>query len=591
MGHRCRSIGLLLLFVSGCAPLWSLVMPEQRQLDIRDSAQIPHAPLPALPPPETVLLRTAPDVVPRQLSLDEAIRIALANSKVIRVLAGVTAVSSGQTIYDPAISNTDIDVAQSVFDPTLGIGNHWNNNETPQGFLNLKDPLGARIAGSRVGDYALGIGLAQRNVTGGTLKLDYADTASRFHPGLFPLNPEDRNSLGLSYTQPLLRGAGVRANLAPTVIARINTERSYFQFKDSVQELVRGVIEAYWNVFFANEDVAARRKQVNQAKEAYDKAEAFSQKGALKDPGEYPQSKAAYFNFKASLTGAEGNLLRRKAALQNILGLPPNSSEPLELTTKPKTARIDPKWEDTVRLAQELRPDLIELELILEADQQAVLLANNQARPQVDAAMFYRWNGLDGQTPSRDHIETGFGQFTDWTLGVNFSVPLGLRKDRAGLRRAELFVLRDQANLEQGLHSAIHALAGNYRNLAQAFEQYQQFKLTRAAAKENADGQFDRWKAGVTIYLNVLQAISSLGDAESSEAQALAQYNIELANLERETGTILETHGVKFFEERIRAIGPLGRHAAGRFYPSSVAPGPNVDRYLTAPPPPVDDKK
>jgi type I restriction enzyme M protein len=38
----------------------------------------------------------------RHLTLDAAIRIALANSQVVRVLAGVGAVSSGQTIYDPA---------------------------------------------------------------------------------------------------------------------------------------------------------------------------------------------------------------------------------------------------------------------------------------------------------------------------------------------------------------------------------------------------------------------------------------------------------------------------------------------------------
>jgi outer membrane protein TolC len=584
MSHRSRMIGLVLLLLSGCAPFWSLIMPEQRQLDVRDPSQIPYLPLTQVPPPETVQNRVAPEVTPRKLSLDEAIRIALANSKVIRVLAGVAVVASGETIYDPAISNTDIDIAQSVFDPTLGIGNNWHNSEQPATFLTPTDPFGARFRGTRIGDYALDIGLAQRNVLGGTWKLDYADTVSRFHPGVFPLNPEERTALGLSYTQPLLRGAGVGANMAPIVIARLNTERSYFQFKDSVQELVRGVIEAYWSVYFAHEDVAARRKQVDQAKEAYDKAEGGAKTGTLKDPGEYPQSKAAYLNFKATLIGSEANLMRRKAVLQNILGLPPDSSEPIELTTKPNTRRIEPRWEDTVRLAQEQRPDLIELELILEADQQSVLLANNQARPQVDAVMFYRWNGLEGRTPSRDRLETDFGQFTDWTLGVNFSVPLGLRKERATLRRAELLVLRDEANLEQGRHNALHTLAGNFRNLAQAYEQYQQYKLTRAAAKENADGQFDRYKTGLQIYLNVLQAISALGDAESSEAQALAQYNIELANLERETGTILETHGIRFFEERIQTIGPFGRHGPERLYPASVPPGPNAQRYLDAPP-------
>ena len=32
------------------------------------------------------------------------------------------------------------------------------------------------------------------------------------------------------------------------MIARINTEQSDFQYKDSVQEMVRSVINAYWNL-------------------------------------------------------------------------------------------------------------------------------------------------------------------------------------------------------------------------------------------------------------------------------------------------------------------------------------------------------
>src|SRR4051812_32800114 len=94
------------LGLCGCVPgdgLWRFVVSEQRTLDIRDPSQLPAAYVPPIPEPATVT-NPAPAVNPRELSLDEAIRIALANSKVVRVLAGAGAVSSGQTIYDPAIS-------------------------------------------------------------------------------------------------------------------------------------------------------------------------------------------------------------------------------------------------------------------------------------------------------------------------------------------------------------------------------------------------------------------------------------------------------------------------------------------------------
>src|SRR5262249_42798311 len=87
------------------------------------------------------------------------------------------------------------------------------------------------------------------------------------------------------------------------------------------------------------------------------------------------------------------------------------------------------------------------------------------------------------------------------------------------------------------------------------------------------------YETGKGIYLNLLQAVTDWGNAVSAEAQSLTLYNTELANLEKQTGTILETHGVHFFEERFGSIGPLGRLCKPRDYPQAVAPGPNTERY------------
>ena len=92
--------------------------------------------------------------------------------------------------------------------------------------------------------------------------------------GPFPLNPQDPTSVQLSYTQPLLQGAGFAVNRAPIVIARINTEQSYFQYKDSVQEMVRGVIASYWNLVQARIVVWSDEIQVRQSEEALDLADA-----------------------------------------------------------------------------------------------------------------------------------------------------------------------------------------------------------------------------------------------------------------------------------------------------------------------------
>src|SRR5262249_46813646 len=204
-----------------------------------------------------------------------------------------------------------------------------------------------------------------------------------------------------------------------------------------------------------------------------------------------------------------------------------------------------PEWDSLLQFAERHRPDLIELKLVLEADDQRRIQAVNTALPRLDANALYRWNGLSGRLPPfGERLSTDPGQFTDWSVGVTFSVPLGLREGRARIREQDLIILRDRANLDQGLHAASHDLAGTVRGLDSSFEQCLAYRETRAAALTNLLVQIEEQKTGRGIYLSVLQALTDWGNAITSEARTLIGYNILLANLERQTGTILETHGL-----------------------------------------------
>jgi len=554
---------------------WRFILPEQRQLEIRSPSQMPRARFPDLPTPPTVA-NPQSEAAPRYLALDEAIRIALDNAQVVRVLAGVTAVSSGRTIYDPAISNTQIDNARARFDPALT----WNNN-----FFREDRPdrmWAGQLTGNPRHAYEMSMGLAKTTLPGGTAELNVRTTPSRSRFNDPPtINPQAPSSVELGYTQPLLQGAGVGVNVAPIVIARIDTERSFFQLKDSVQEMVRGVVEGYWALVLARIDAWARQQQVDQGQEALDVAQQKLAVGAG-DFGDVAQAAASLANFRATLVASQANVLQREAALRNLLGLPPSDTAPFIPVTAMSTERLDPKWQEILALAEEYRPDLIELKLILEADQQRLRMADNQALPRLDAVAVYRWNGLEGRLPDGTFVRSAAGDFTDWQLGVNFSVPLGLRQARALLRQQELLIMHDRANLDQGLHAAGHDLAQSLRDLADSYEQYRALTEAREAARENREYQLAVYRENRdVIYLNVLQAIVGWGNAVSAQAQALARYNAELANLERQTGTILESHGIRFLEERYCSIGPLGRMFRQRPYPMSSPPGANTERYPT----------
>jgi outer membrane protein TolC len=590
-----RGCGLFALFVItcgvvGCAVgpaelVHTLVLPEARTIDYRDPSNLPSVPIPVSAPPRTVT-NLRPELTDWPLSLDDAVRIALENTRVVRVLAGVTATTSGKTIYDAAITQTTIDEAQARFDPVLTQNNEWRRRNAPSAVLNPFDPLRSRAINNAADSYLMTLGVKRDNVLGGKAALNYVENPVRFpgggsvfnsaFPGFgLPLNPQNTKTLELSYTQPLLQGAGFRVNMAPIVIARLNTEASFFQYKDSVQEMVRGVIEAYWLLVQARTDAWARQKQVELSEFTYNR-EAARLDAGLADAKDVAQAKVTYTQFKANLVAAQALVLTREGALRNIIGLPPTDDRFIIPVSSPVSEHLPIDWENLVGLAEERRPDIIELKIILEADAQRLLQAENQMLPKLDAVGAYQFNGLTGTMPSGEILTAAGSRFPGYTLGINFSVPLYLRQGRAQVRQEKLIIERDRANLQQGLHQTIHELAITARDLDNAYAQYLAFKETRQAAEINVKVQDAQFSAGRAIYLNVLQALNDWGAAISSEAGALLSYNVALAAMERRTGTILETHGLFFQEERTRFAGPLLLRK--REYPSSIIPvgTPNI---------------
>lgn len=552
-------------------------VPDQHSIRWHSGRDLSLMTRPGNPAPVTV---TSKDVIEieRLLPLNEAIQIALNHAEVIRVLSGVSASNSGQNIYETAIATTGIDNAVSAFDPVFRANSSWRKSEFPGTRIDPLDPLGALASGNQTGGNTFTLELQRRNRLGGTAAVEFQNQWQYSPSGPGQLSRNNRPAIELSYTQPLLSGAGRAYNEAPIVIAQLNVDQSFFSFKGRVQQLFQGVISGYWSLVSARTELWAREKQVEQAQEAFERVEAQF-RAELVDIGDVTQPRLALANFKANLVSARANVIQREAALRNLLGLPPEDGQRLVPSTPPTRNQLQFQWVDLVETAQRRRPDLIELNLVLLADQQRLLQADNEARPSLDAQAIQSWNGLRGTALNGNTVSSQMNDNPNWTLGVTFEVPLGLRNSRATLRNRQLLIARDRANISQGLHSAEHELATTVRSLDQAYAQYEAFKETRAAAQQNLDVQFAEQKAGRVIFLNVLQAITAWGDAVSSEANALTSYNTTLASLEQSTGTILDTHGVVFTEERFMSMGNGGRKFEDECYPRSLRPEGNVMRY------------
>lgn len=583
MGGRLPSVcGLALLFFAVSAPVACAQLKVDEQKQIRwhrptDIRQLYTSPGPA---PVTVAVED-PDTPDQFLSLDQAIQVALRHSEVIRVLTGVSATATGSTIYDTAIATNPIDEAVGRFDPVFFANNTYRKTETPFAAPTAV-PLLAQILDAQVSGNVASTGVRKTNRLGGLGEFSFNHDWMRTGRDGDPVfNPSERPRMELSYTQPLLAGGGRAANEAPIVIARLDLDRSFFQYKNNVQELVRSVIAGYWALVGARTNLWAREQQENLLRVSEERALARFKRG-VDDLSELSQARVAYANIRASLIAAQADVLQREAALRNVLGLPPEDGVRLVPSTPPTRDHVEFGWQQLFDTAQVQRPDLIELSLILQADQQRLIQSRNLARPSLDATALHRWNGLRGTIVTGNSIASSPADHTDWSMGVTFSVPVGLRAARAQMRSAELLISRDRANIQQGLHATRHTIATSLRNLESSYLQYTAFREARLAAYDNILVQIKTAAVGSVEYIVLLQAISDWGNAISAEAASLSQYNADLATLETETGTILETHGVFFVEERFASIGPLGRKHSRQCYPRDLHSVRQQQRYSDA---------
>ncbi len=272
-----------------------------------------QSPLPRLAQPRTTHDPEAQEVWP--MTLQQCIRIGLDNSEIIRVIAfgaqGIpiggfeptplnTGASAGvasslgsgtlQSVYDPAILETQIAQALSTFDTAFTTSILWGDNVQPYnngvqgGSLSL---TGTKYPIVSVNDSAtFQMGLSKQTATGATIGVvhnvnwSYQNSSFLVWPSAYTTN------IQLTLTQPLLgsaplpgqaagRPVGLEANRAPIVIARLNADAAVWRFKAEVMAHCRSVEQQYWNLAQSHVQLWAADRAVSLAQEIFNRAQSF----------------------------------------------------------------------------------------------------------------------------------------------------------------------------------------------------------------------------------------------------------------------------------------------------------------------------
>jgi hypothetical protein len=270
----------------------------------------------ASPHPWTIQTEGTPEYW--EMSLEEAIHLTLANSKVLRDLGGavVRAPASTRTTLDPAVVETDprtgIEAALSAFDAQWLTSTYWEKND--RALNNEFFGGGTRLLFQDAAVFQTAI--TKTSVTGSQFTIRHnVDYDANNAPGNLFYSAWNTN-IETEIRQPLLQGAGVEYNriagpLATTgvyngvLIARLNADVALTDFEIAVRDLVSNVENAYWDLYYGYRVLDARVKARDAALDTWRKINALHEVDRRGGEAEKEaQARSQYFSFQQDVQNA-----------------------------------------------------------------------------------------------------------------------------------------------------------------------------------------------------------------------------------------------------------------------------------------------
>ncbi len=514
------------------------------------------------------------------LTLEEAVHLALANGKVMRTIGGqiqgppesLTRVPEQvPTIYDPALIESNprfgTEAALSAFDSQLTTSVFWEKNDSPRNPLVFpgSEDVFPRIAKEDVGSFQAQ--LRKTNATGGTWLLTHNVAYSKQNTSR--LFTSDWNvNLEAEFRQPLFQGAGVQYNRIAgpgaipgfnngVMIARINTDIALADFEDGVQTLVSDVEIAYWELYFAYRNldavIAGRDSGLQtwrQIKVRYDVGSASAQEEA--------QARQQYFLFKRVMEGSLSDLYAAESKFRYMLGLAATDGRLIRPADEPPTARLSFDWHESLCESLARNVSLRRQKWNIKRRELELISAKNYLLPRLDAVGRYRFLGLGDDlinlnNGSGDAFNNAYGSmmdgnFQEWHLGVDLTIPIGFRKEMSGVRNAQLNVARERARLQdqelEVSHQLAHAVREVEKGLKLAHTNFDR-RIAALAEVKAAEAEYD---AGTGTLDRVLDAQRRQAEADSDYYRSLVDYVKSISQVHLRKGSLLEYNGVYLAE-------------------------------------------
>ncbi len=304
-----------------------------------------------------------------------------------------------------------------------------------------------------------------------------------------------------------------------------NHEAAKLEFIKVKNELILAVKSAYFGILKAQKFYKVATESVNQVDAHLKMAQNYYNVGMVAKI-DVLKADVQLANVKQNLVHAENGVKLAKASFNNLLGREQNT--PVEVVDILEFTPLELELDKCINTAHLQRPELKQIDVNLKALEQRIKIAKSQYYPSI--SMIGNYDYQKGHKPKIEWEKT-------WSVGVMVNLELwnwGATGARVNQAKANLEALEEQKLLLKNRISL--EVREAYLNLQEAEKNIGVAKKSIGQAEENFRITKEMYKEGAATSTDVLDAQTLLTQAKTNYYQALYDYNLALARLEKAIG-------------------------------------------------------
>jgi outer membrane protein TolC len=390
------------------------------------------------------------------------------------------------------------------------------------------------------------IDLGRNLPTGGSVHVTASATkvqnGTTFGGIVYP--PGVTSGVQLSLVQPLLRNFGPAAARAPRHEAEARRDAAWLDREARARELVRAIVDAYWQVAAARAELEIRKASLATAESQRTYTDSSIRIGKI-PKSELLAVEQVIAVRKQDILAAELAITDRSLALRRLAGLE-IGADAIEVTTMalPQVKPESLELKDEVARALAHSPLIASAQANEQAEAAHKAGADSQLLPQLDLGFNF---GPLGTATSFSGSVTSLraGEGYQAGLSLTSSYAFGRNDEHGQVRQAHARLYKAKVDLRDARAAVAADTARTVQLAKNAALSIELGDKAVQLATENVEAEQHRFEDRKSTNFDVLLRQDELQRAKLRRSLAVVDYLAARARLDALTGRILESYGIK----------------------------------------------